>query len=145
MNAATVKGPSSWIRALIFLDGDENFTFAAPDQNLRDVARGDLLQLAARFGGVRHRLAVDRQNQVELAKGCGRRPIRVHVADQRAGPARRGLPPPRDLWREVLQREAEARAALFGGVIVLGAVGAAPRRALLGLEIELLDGDVDRL
>src|SRR5260370_35019759 len=95
MNAATVMGPSSWIRALIFLDGDEDFTFAAPDQNLRDVARGNLLQLAARFGGVRHRLAVDRPNARALPKGRGRRPLRVHAAAQSPGPARRDRQPPR--------------------------------------------------
>ena len=43
MNAATVNGPRSWIAALIFLDGDEDFTIAAPEQDLRDVPGGKLL------------------------------------------------------------------------------------------------------
>src|SRR5438552_1558347 len=53
MNAATVNGPRSWIAALIFLDGDEDFTIAAPEQDLRDVPGGYLPQLAFGVGGVR--------------------------------------------------------------------------------------------
>src|SRR5438045_1124069 len=48
----------------VFLDRDEHLAVAAPHAQLRQAARLNLAELARRVGGVRHLLAVDRQDHV---------------------------------------------------------------------------------
>ena len=73
----------------VLLDRDEDLAVAAPDEQLRDAARLDLLQLARRVGRARHGLAVHRQDDVAGAQRARRRTVRIDVGDDRAGLARR--------------------------------------------------------
>src|SRR5262245_3912678 len=130
MNAATVIGPRSWTRSLILFDGDEDLSIAAPEEDLRNPPRRHGLQLATRVSRVGNRLAIDREDDVALAKArLSGRTIRIHVADEHAGFSRRQLELPGDLARQVAQGEAEA-AALGDGVVAAAVVVAARLTAL---------------
>src|SRR5262245_21576553 len=147
MNAATVSGPHSRTISLILLDDDEDLGIAAPEKDLRDATRRDGLQLAHRIRRVRDRLPVDRQNDVALTNA--RLPgwtIRIDVADECSRATRRQLQPPLELWRQVAQGQPEAAALGFRAVVAAVVVAASRLEPLLlGVEIELLDGDRQRL
>src|ERR671924_183910 len=112
MNAATVSGPRSRIRSLIFLDGDEDFTFTAPQEDSRDPTRRDFLELVARILRSGHGPAVHRENHVVLTDRAGRWTVRIDIADERAGPAVRDLQAPRDRRRQIAQGDPEPAAGL---------------------------------
>src|SRR5436190_18352802 len=122
MNAATVSGPRSSMAALIFLDGDESFAIAAPHENLRDVPRRHLGQLAARLRGARDRLAIHRQDHVALPENPDRGSVGIDVGDDGARAAVWQLEAPRHLRRQVAQAKAEAAAGFLIGLIALIAV-----------------------
>src|SRR5438477_8308174 len=130
MNAATVNGPRSWMAALIFLDGDEDFTIAAPEKDLRDVPGGHLPQLAFRVRGVRDRPAIHGEDDVARLDLAGRGAVGIDVGDQRPRPGRRHLKLPRRLRREILQRQAEAARGLFLLRLVVVVAPPAARRLL---------------
>src|SRR3989475_12863043 len=143
MNAATVNGPRSWMAALIFLDGDEDFTIAAPEQDLRDVPGGYLPQLAFGVGGVSDRPAIHGEDDVARLDPPGRGPVGIDIGNQGPRPAGRDLKLPRRLRREILQRQPEAARGLFLRWLVVVVPPPAARR-LFRVEVELLDGDVQR-
>src|SRR5256886_13741500 len=138
-----IQDPDS---ASLFSHRHKRLVVAAPDAQLREVARLHLLELALCFGCVRHAAAVDRENNVALPQRAGRWPVGIDVGDDRARLSRWKPQPPRQLRCQVLERQAKAvRALLFGLLRVRLLIAAsAARRLLLGLEIQLLDGDVER-
>src|SRR5689334_11612541 len=86
-----------------------------------------------------------RHDDFTLSQRAGRRAVAIDVGDHGAALPRRQVQPPRHRRRDVLEREPEAAGTLRLVVLLrLGLRPAAPR-VLLGLEIELLDGDVERL
>ena len=134
MNAATVIGPRSRITSLstsVFPDRHEHLAFVAPPhENLRDAARLHALKLAAGLRGVRHALAVHRQDDVTRPQLTDGRAVRIHIRDERARLAGRHLELTRAVWRQVLQRDAEALvSALIVGRLLL-AVPIRSRRLL---------------
>src|SRR5262252_451478 len=146
MNAATVIGPRSWTSSLILLDGDEDLGILAPEEDLSDPPRRYGLQLASRVGRAGDGFAVHRQNDVAgLDAGLRGRAVRIDVADERPRSASRQLQPSRDLRREVAQAHSETAALRFRVVAVVVVVPARLDALLLSVEVELLDGDAQRL
>ena len=106
----------------------------------------DLLQLAAASAAFETGLPFTDRMTSPCAQRAGRRAVRIDVGDDRAGLARRQLQPARDLRRQVARASGRscrcpvlpAPGWSFCGVL---------RRAglLLGVEIELVDRDVQRL
>src|SRR5262249_14818951 len=143
MNAATVIGPRSWTISLILLDGEEDLGILAPEEDLRDPPRRNRLKLARRIGRVRHSLAIHRQDDVTgFDPGLRSRAVGIHIAHERPRLARWQLQPSGDLRRQVAQRQAEAAALRFRVVVAAVVVLFRLEALLLGVEIELLDGDV---
>ena len=104
-----------------------------------------LLQLAAGVGRVRHRPAVDREDDVARAERAGRRPSgSTSVMTAPVWPdgicSRRAI-----ARRQVLQRQPEAAALLLLRLRLLLLLLRPARAVLLRLEIELVDRDVQRL
>ena len=126
MNAATVSGPRSRMTSAIgSRHRSRSPSIAIPSSPSRTPGRRRARGGSARCGPTRPPAArgaasaaldtglrlTDRMTSPGR-KPAGRRAVRIDVGDERAGLARRQLQPPRDLRRQVAERQAEAAALL---------------------------------
>src|SRR5262249_58337476 len=111
-----------------------------------DAACRHFLKFSRRVRRVRHRTAVDREDHVPTAQRTGCGTVGIDLCDDRAGLTRWQLEPPRHLRRHVVERDAEAAGILLVRLrLWLIGLLRTPPAVLLGLEIELVDGDVQGL
>ena len=132
---------SSSSHSVYSCDRDKQLTqLAAPEQQLREPARRNLLQLASGFRRARHGFAIDRQDDVARAYAGGRgAAVGIDIGDHRARLPGRDLQPARDVGGQILQRQPEARAMIFRRVGTR--VVAARRPVLFCIEVQFVDGD----